>query len=153
MELITRRLQTEIPAKEFTQIEDWWNKLSPENQTELEALYLDEEKHQDNIVSMTLHGEFMDYEDGKDEGEDAYWLGHYYQYIIDRGLIFLPTGTARVCSATNSAEAAIRKAFIPQGYVCPLQKDNCPMINILKENPGKSVELRVKFKLKKRQGC
>lgn len=149
MELITRRLQTEIPVKELTQIEDWWNKLSAENQTELEALYLDEEKHQDTIITMTIDGEFVEHEEG--EGKEAFWTNYFYDYVINHELKLWPTRTFHVCSSNSSAEAAVRNALIPQGYACPLQKGNCPMINMLKENPGKSIELRIKFKLKKRQ--
>lgn len=148
MELITRRLQTEIPVKELTQIEDWWNKLSAENQTELEALYLDEEKHQDNIIYMTLDGEFVEHE--KEKGEDAFWMNYFYDYVVNHELMFWPSRTTYyVCSSNSSAEAVIRKAFLPKGYICPLQEGDCPMTNMLKESPGKSIELRIKFKLKK----
>ncbi|MEO1258640.1 MAG: hypothetical protein AAFZ15_07575 [Bacteroidota bacterium] len=149
MKAIKRKFKTEISLKEITQIEDWWNKLSEENQQELEAYYLDEDKNQDEIVSIFLCGKFVEQEKRQYE-KDIFWINHFYDYIISHELhmaVAKPLHVGGICSSNNLAEQSIRQGIFKAGYICPLKKKECIIENLLKREKGKSFELYLKFKV------
>jgi len=147
MNIIKRKIKTDISIKQITQIEDWWNKLSIENQQELEEFYLDEDKNQEEIVSIYLCGKYVEQE--REYKKDVFWINHFYEFIINHELHMNDTHVhvGGICSTNNLAEKSIREGIFLKGYKCPLKKENCIIENILKEEEGKSFELYLRFKL------
>jgi len=58
MMTIPKRLKSSIPINLLFEVEDWWNKLSGENQKELEELYISEETEDTRTVSIYLCGKY-----------------------------------------------------------------------------------------------
>ena len=148
MQSIKRRFKTDISLKEITQIEDWWNKLSEENQQELEAYYLDEEKSRDEVVSIFLCGKFVEQEKRQYE-KDIFWINHFYDFIINHELHINvnQVQAGGICSSNELAERSIRQGIFKTGYACPLKQDNCIIEDLLEKENGKSFELFLKFKI------
>ncbi|TCI85078.1 hypothetical protein [Tenacibaculum sp. M341] len=146
MKNIPNKLKTVIPIQEITSIENWWNKLSRENQTELEVLYNEESEIQNQMVELEFCGEYVERE--ITESEDAFWIHQFYEYLVNHELIVDESPRYYVCSANNEAEQAIRKGVIRKDFVCPESNKNCLMRKIIDFKKGeKSLKLFVRFKL------
>lgn len=143
---IPTRIKTTIPAREITTIENWREKLSNENQEELRSLYSNEERADDQTVSIYLCGEFAEQE-RRHEG-DVFWINHFYDYIINHELFedFNHVHVGGICSAENLAEQSSRKGLFESQYKCPLNKPGCVIEQLLKREQGKSYELYLVFK-------
>lgn len=149
MNEITTRIKTEIPAKEITQIKNWWEKLSEENKNELKELYLDEEKSNKEIISIYLCGEFVEQE--RKHRNDIFWINHFYDYIINHELFedFNHPTIGGICSAVNLAEKSIRNGLFESNYKCPQNKKDCIVEQLLNRKLGKPYELYLIFKREK----
>ena len=149
MQEITSRIKTTIPAQEIIRIENWWKKLSPENQQELQSLYLAEENVDEALVSIYLCGEFVEQE--RKHISDIFWINHFYDYIINHELFedFNHPTIGGICSATNLAEQSIRKGLFAYDYRCPLKKKDCVVERLLSRKSGQAYELYLVFKLEK----
>lgn len=148
MNLLPKKIRSQISAKEITNVENWWEKLSPENQKNLESLYLQEDEKAENTISIYLCGKFVEQE--RPDDRDIFWVNHLYNFIVNHELKLYPERrfvSGGICSANLSAQEAIKSGFIPKGFNCPEKKKNCLMLNVLHRNPGKSVKLYVEFKL------
>lgn len=144
---IPKKIKTLISSKEITQVENWWEKLNPENQKELESLYLEENPKKEKTVSIFLCGKYVEQE--RPERNDIFWVNHLYNYIVNHELKF-ETRTFHVggiCSANKSAADSIKSCLIPANFVCPEKKKDCLMRSILDQEKGKSLLLSIEFKI------
>jgi len=143
-----RKFKTLISAKELTQIENWWQKLSLENQTSLRRLIEIEEEQDQQTVAIQLCGKFVEQE--QIQKNDVFWVNHFYDYIISHEL-FVDESVPHIggiSSATTLAEQSIRKGFFPLNYKCPLRKKDCIMVKLLSQQRfEKGLALYLKFKI------
>ena len=146
---IPRKLTSVVPIQEILNVKNWWNKLSEENQIELASIYnQEEEEDQEQLVAIHLCGKFVEQE--KPNRQDAFWVNHFYEYIVNHELIIDDIPKLGICSANKEAENAIRNGMIKKGFSCPEHNKNCLMKNILSlGNDQKSLQFFVKFTLEK----
>ncbi|WP_299551602.1 hypothetical protein [Seonamhaeicola sp.] len=145
---IPRNLKSVVPIQEISKVEDWWNKLSKENQIELESVYKDEPENQNQFVAIHLCGKFVEQE--KTNNHDVFWVNHFYEYIVNHEIIIDQKPKLYVCSAYKEAENAIRTGIIKKEFLCPELNKNCQMRKILDlENGEKSLQFFIRFKLEK----
>lgn len=149
---IPKKLTSFIPAKELLKVENWWNKLSEENQLELQSIYnQDELTIGEELISIQFCGKFVEQE--KPYAHDVFWINHFYEYLVNHEMII--DGTKRhiggiVCHAYKEAELAIRNGVIPFNYQCPTNNPKCLMKKLLSlDEHSSSLFLYVKFSLKK----
>lgn len=148
MSNIPRQLKSSVPLREIFQVENWWNKLSAENQTELQAFYEEDQVVTEQMVSIYLCGKYV--EQDITNTNDVFWINHFYDYIINHELHIdhKPTYVGGICSSNKVAEQVIRKGLIPKHFKCPLLGDACLMMNILDlENKNKSFQFYLKFEM------
>lgn len=145
---IPRKLTSVVPIQEILNVQNWWNKLSEENQIELASIYNQEEEDQEQLVAIHLCGKFVEQEEPNNQ--DAFWVNHFYEYIVNHELIIDDKPKLMICSANMEAENAIRNGMIKKGFSCPEHNKSCLMKNILSlENDKKSLQFFIKFTLKK----
>lgn len=144
---IPRRIKTLVSAKEITQVQGWWEKLNEDNQKELQSLYDSEEQKDEKTVAIYLSGKYVEQE--RPDDRDIFWINHLYNYIVNHELQFeIPIQrVSYICSANKIAANAIKSGIIPIDFQCPEKKKDCLMLSILKEGKGKSVLLKVNFKI------
>lgn len=145
---IPRQLKSIIPLKEILQVEDWWSKLSQENQSELEAFYDEGVDHENQLVSIYLCGKFV--EQDRPKNKEIFWINHFYDYIINHELFIDETvqHVGGICFSNKVAEEVIKKGLIPKNFKCPESGNDCQMMKILNlKERNKSFQFYLKFKL------
>jgi hypothetical protein len=73
MSKLPKKVTTLIPAEKILQIENWWNKLSPENQKELSSLYLQEQQSDPQLIAIQLCGQYVE-QDYTNAKHNTFWL-------------------------------------------------------------------------------
>ena len=141
-------IQHTIPLAELTNVENWWQKLSPENQKELSAVYNEEIETDNQKVAIQFCGKFVEQE--PTESTDTYWINHFYEYIVNHELIVdeYELIGGYTCSVNQAAENAIRTGLLQKDFVCPDGSSSCLMRKLLQLKNGRtSLQFYVKFKL------
>lgn len=148
---IPRQLRSLIPVRKILEVEDWWEKLSEENQLELQSIYDEGDERTEELVAIHLCGKFVEQE--KEDRLDIFWINHFYEYIINHEMFIednRPAWYGRICSANKEAEQVIRNGILPKEFICPESKKDCLMLKILDiHQRKKSLQFYVKFKLEK----
>lgn len=144
---LPKRLKTSISVEEILKVENWWDKLSEENQLQLASLYNEEAPNRKNIVSIYLCGKYVEQE--RVIPNNAFWVNHFYNYIVNHELVIDETKihVGGVCSSNKIAENSIRTGIIRNGFICPLNDSSCLMKSILEFRQGLSLQLSIKFEL------
>ncbi len=148
---IPKQLTALIPAQKIMEIEDWWEKLSKENQLELESIYKENTQNEGQLVSIQFCGKFVEQE--TEQNLDIFWINHLYEYLVNQELIIDETmpPPAIACFRNEKAENAIRNGMLLKEFICPESNKNCLMKEILNIKGGeKSLQFYVKFTLEKR---
>jgi len=147
MQNIPTRIKSMIPVKEILAAENWWNKLSEENQYDLKELYDEDSRSDSGTVSIYLCGKFVEQET---KNEDSmFWINYFYDYIVNHELVIdeYKVHHGGICSRTKAAENAIRAGKLDNKFECPLNNCNCQMKKIINLNQNKVLEFYIKFKL------
>ncbi len=145
---IPRTLKSIIPIREIVEVEDWWNKLSDENQSELASIYHEETRKDDQLVSIYLCGKFVEQEHPKQQ--DVFWVNHFYDYIINHELYLNNPKpiVGGICSANEAAKKIIKNGVIPIDFICPVLGEACQMMKILNlSQRNQALHFYIKFKL------
>lgn len=127
---------------QLKELEDWWTTLNIEQQTILQTLYTEDVEQQK--LKIEFCGRFVQ----DDEIEDkAFWkVGGLYQYLINHELYFEQWEhyVGGICSAHPKALEVAQEGVLKSDFTCPLKDKNCPMLKLLRLNPGKSLEFYAK---------
>jgi hypothetical protein len=146
MKEIPKKLKSVVPIQKITQVEDWWHKLSKENQDELEGIFTEEVDNNNQQVAIEFFGEFVE-EDEVNENE-AFWVNHFYEYIVNHEIVIDKKPNRGVCSALVQAQDVIKKGILSKDFTCPEHNKKCQMRELLNlENGERSLRFSVRFKL------
>ena len=140
------KLKSLIPAKDILQVEQWWEKLSPENQENLLPLYEESLIDDETMVSIYLCGSFVEQEQ-KEERID-FWINHLFEYLINHEMITHEDNMiGGTCSAHPKASEAIRNGFLNKDFSCPLNHEQCLMRSLLSKGKHRHLKMKAVFKL------
>ncbi len=100
-------------------------------------------------IVFELHGVWVgEQEDGPTESE--LWWRYFFEHEVDHPGTFDWMPKSRVfhlgCRAHPVARAAVKRAWIPADFRCPLAHGDCPWRAALDEQPGKSIRLSVRIR-------
>ncbi len=141
------KVKTIIPVQELIQVEDWWNKLSSDNQKELSTLYEQEDIPQNQTIAIQLCGDFVE-QDTSHLSIQKFWLNHFYEYLVNHEIVYTKGfHVGGVCSRHPKAENCVKEGFIPKNFECPYGSKKCLMTHLLQFKPNHSLYLFVKFSL------
>ena len=144
---IPKQMRSLVPMREILEVENWWEKLSDENQKELHSFYQEKSRDPDQLVSIQFCGRFVEQE--TTDQKDIFWVNHFYDYIVNHELIVDESPwIGGTCSANKAAERVLRKGLLPKDFSCPVADRDCLMMKLLNLNAEKRpMQFYLKFEL------
>jgi len=128
-------------------IDEWWTHLDETSRSEALRLW-HMCGHSENELQVRVEARFVDEFD--DEG-DAFWHNDYYDYLVNHEIYLFQVPVFHICTRHPVAAAAARVGVVPHDFACPFASGDCPMGQLLRLSPGKSLRLSVSLG-KKRKG-
>ena len=120
-------------------IDDWWDHL--DEQSRSEALHLWHEcRNSDANLSVRVEARFVD---EQEEDSAEFWHSDYYDYFVNHEVYLFKMPGIHICTRHPLAAAAIRTGTVPHDFCCPFESAECPMRQLLKLAPGKSLRMSV----------
>lgn len=145
---LPKPIKSTIRASEILAVENWWGKLSQDQQQELAPLYDEQFVDQDQMISIYLCGRYVE-QDAEEAIDSRFWINQFYEYLVNHEIVIedCKMHIGGTCSANHAAESALRNARIKQSFRCPEQKASCLMRKLLSYKSGYDFQFYVRFEV------
>jgi hypothetical protein len=123
-------------------VDRWWAGLDEAARREVIQLWCHAGSDQPCVARVAAR--FVDADEA--EADPELWHDDFYEYLINHEVYPLDSPRRHICTQHPAARAAAAAGFIPADFACPLAHPECPMRQLLRLSPGKSVQLRLLFR-------